>query len=84
MYHVRSIDRINWWHPVVQTKREVFVEKIRALVWTTDDTYRERRRAYWSGALPHPFGSSSVRDRVTGAIEVRWGGGTLLEISGVD
>lgn len=30
------------------------------------------------------LGSSSVKDRVTGAIDVRCGGGTLLEISGVD
>lgn len=30
------------------------------------------------------FGSSSVRERVTGAIEVLCGGGTLLETSGVE
>ena len=30
------------------------------------------------------LGSSSVSDKVTGAIEVRCGGGTLLDPSGVD
>ena len=30
------------------------------------------------------FGSSSVSESVTGAIDVRCGGGTLLETSGVD
>jgi hypothetical protein len=30
------------------------------------------------------LGSSSVRESVTGAIDVRCGGGTLLEISGVE
>jgi hypothetical protein len=30
------------------------------------------------------LGSSSVKERVTGAIDVLCGGGTLLEISGVE
>lgn len=39
MYDMWSIDSINRRHPVIQAKREVFIEKIRAFIGAVDDAY---------------------------------------------
>ena len=37
MNNMRTINSINGRHPIVQTKREVFIEEISTLIWTVDD-----------------------------------------------
>ena len=37
MNHMRSIHSINRRHPIIQTKREIFVEQISTLIRAVDD-----------------------------------------------
>lgn len=49
MHDMRSIHRVDRWHPVVQAEREILVEQICALVWTADELGGEGGRAWWCG-----------------------------------
>jgi hypothetical protein len=55
VYDVRSIDGINRRHPVVQTKREIFVEHVGTFIRAVDDAYREGRGPYWCCAFALVF-----------------------------